>query len=246
MANDLITGVSEGGGLISDSIRSLLAMPDAEGKMAVLEKMITLYREEQDRQAKADFDKHFAELRKALQPVQKAKENTFLKSKYATLDALQTACDETIFSHGFSYSWREEALDSGSGKRIWLDISGYGHTKSNYFDAPHLETIKNREGKDVTNPIQAAGIASSYGQRYTFKAGFGIVTIDEDMDGEYRTVKIDEALQAEMDSISNAADTESLVKIYQGIYNKYKTDHDKQKMIIGVYTERKAQLVKGE
>ena len=153
----------------------------ASGNIEVLERYIALRKSEEERQARLAFEEHFAMLRADLRPVIKQKENTFLRAKYAPLEVLQDACDSTIAKHGFFYTWREEAIEGG--KRIWMDISGYGHTRSNYFDTPDLEPLKSNEGKAVTNILQARGIQSTYGQRYTFKAGFGIVIAGEDMDG---------------------------------------------------------------
>jgi len=240
MANDLIKGVSEVMPTNAEDgfIATVLSMPDGDKKVELLDKLLTMRETERARMAKMLFDTHFAELRADLLPVVKAKENSFLKSKYAPLADLQTACDPVIFKHGFSYSWREEALKEG--KRVHLDISGYGHTKSNYFDSPQIP------GTNATNAIQAAGIMSSYGQRYTFKAGFGIVTIDEDTDGEYRSVKIDDDLQYYINSLMEAKDTESLMAIYQEGFNKYKADSDKKRIIIGAYTEAKQKIIKGE
>jgi hypothetical protein len=154
----------------------------ASGNIEVLERYIALRKSEEERQARIVFEEHFAQLRADLRPVVKQKENTFLKSKYAPLEVLQDACDAMIAKHGFFYTWREEAIEGG--KRIWMDISGYGHTRSNYFDTPDLEVLRSNEGKAVTNILQARGIQSTYGQRYTFKAGFGIVIAGEDTDGE--------------------------------------------------------------
>jgi hypothetical protein len=153
----------------------------ASGNIEVLERYIALRKSEEERQARIIFEEHFAKFRADLKPVLKQKENTFLRSKYAPLEVLQDACDPTIAKYGFFYTWREEAIEGG--KRIWMDISGYGHTRSNYFDTPDLEPLKSNEGKAVTNILQARGIQSTYGQRYTFKAGFGIVIAGEDMDG---------------------------------------------------------------
>jgi hypothetical protein len=152
------------------------------GNIEVLERFIALRKSEEERQARIAFEERFAKLRAELRPVIKAKENTFLRSKYAPLESLQAMCDDTIFKHGFAYTWREEAIEGG--KRIWMDITGYGHTKSNYFDTPDLEPLKSNEGKAVQNVLQARGIQSTYGQRYTFKAGFGIVIAGEDTDGD--------------------------------------------------------------
>lgn len=193
------------------------------GNIEVLERYIALRKSEEERQARILFEEHFAQLRADLKPVIKRKENTFLKSKYAPLEMLQDACDEMIAKHGFFYTWREEAIENG--KRIWMDISGYGHTRSNYFDTPDLEPLKSNEGKQVTNILQARGIQSTYGQRYTFKAGFGIVIAGEDTDGE----RLDEgSLEMDLrDYIKSGRLTPEAIKIIETELNKAEPDLSK-------------------
>lgn len=180
------------------------------GNIEVLERYIALRKSEEERQARLVFEENFAKLRADLKPVIKTKENTFLNTKYAPLDVLQEACDPVIIKHGFFYTWREEAIPGG--KRVWMDISGYGYTKSNYFDTPELEVLVSREGKKVTNVLQARGIQSSYGQRYTFKAGFGIVLKGEDADGNVGA--IEEEAAPFIEQIKKSTTVDDLGKTY--------------------------------
>ena len=150
----------------------------ASGNIEVLERYIALRKSEEERQARIDFEKHFAQMQSSLPAVVKHKDNGGTKSKYAPIEDIQTAWDPTIRSHGFSYSWREEIVPDFKGKRIILDITGYGHTKSNYFDSPQID------GNSAQNAIQVAGAMSTYGRRYTFIAGFGGKVEGEDSDGQ--------------------------------------------------------------
>lgn len=223
----------------SDALMAqVINQPDSENKLAILEKLIDLRNREIDRQAKLDFDSHFSDLRKALEPVKRNKLNDFLKSKYATLDEMQDVCDPIIHEHGFSYSWREEPSDGG--KIVTMDITGYGHTRSNSFFCPEMPPITSRDGKQVTNILQVQGIMSSYGQRYTFKAGFGIRTKDADTDGQM--VEIDEAMDSYRENIENAVDEIELKSAYQEAYQYCKGDKDKKALVIGWYNMAKAKL----
>ena len=156
----------------------LLAMVLEKGNIEVLERFIALREREQERQAHLAFDEHFALLQADLQPVVKskiAKNGDKKMYAYAPLDALQTACNPVIFKHGFSYTWREEALEEKA-KRTILIISGWGWSRETSFDSPLIT------GTNVQNAIQVAGAQSTYGRRYTFVAGFGIVLEGEDSD----------------------------------------------------------------
>lgn len=209
------------------------------GNIEVLERYIALRKSEEERQAKLAFEEHFSKLRSELRPVVKQKENTFLKTKYAPLDVLQEACDPIILKHGFFYTWREEAINGG--KRVWMDISGYGHTKSNYFDTPDLETIKNREGKDVTNVLQARGIQSTYGQRYTFKAGFGIVLAGEDTDGSFTLTEVETA-EPYKALITAAQTKQDLVNVFGRIWKETADNKHVQKLVQAAYEARKREI----
>src|SRR5512142_300006 len=162
----------------------LLEMVLEKGNIDVLERYIALRASEAERQSRILFEENFAKMRAELPAVVKNKEGAQGKYKYSPLESLQRLCDPIIFAHGFTYSWREEALDKGEGKRIWIDIVGYGHTKSNYFDAPQIDPVTSRDGAEVQNLIQVRGVMSTYGRRYTFVAGFGIIIEGEDSDGQ--------------------------------------------------------------
>jgi hypothetical protein len=148
----------------------------ASGNIEVLERYIALRKSEEERQARIVFEEHFAKMQAALPVVTKRKENGGSKSKYAPIEDIQAQWDPIIRDHGFSYSWREEVVPEFDGKRILLDIMGYGHTKTNYFDSPRID------GNSAQNKIQVAGAMSTYGRRYTFVSGMGGRVEGEDSD----------------------------------------------------------------
>lgn len=214
------------------------------GNIEVLERFIALRKSEQERQSRLDFEAHFALMRRELPVIRKTKEVKIRGTKaysYEPIERIQAECDPIIFRHGFSYSWREEAIQSG--KRVWLDITGYGYTRSNYFDVPPLNPIQSRDGNQVTNAVQMAGAMSTYGRRYTFISGFGLIVEGEDSDGVVLT--IDSELQADLDRIKAATSTESIMAAYQAAYGKYKDDPNKQRLIIGEYNLAKQAVIKG-
>jgi hypothetical protein len=147
---------------------------------SVIERLVDLMNKQEDRRAKQEFDLHFAAMQAELPIITKRKEaknQSEVMYVYAPLEVLQRACNPIISRHGFSYSWREEAIE-GKSKRTILAIRGYGHVQENYFDAPEIS------GTSRMNPIQVAGAMSSYGRRYTFIAGFGLTVEGEDLDGQ--------------------------------------------------------------
>ena len=143
------------------------------GNVDALERIIALKNAEEERNSRIEFERRFAEMQKAFTPIKKMKQGHGYK--YAPLDALQRAYGPIIAQYGFSYRWDEEAKEGG--KESILYITGYGHTRSNRFMVPQLE------GNKAQNAVQVAGAMSTYGQRYTFVAGFGIPIEGEDIDG---------------------------------------------------------------
>jgi hypothetical protein len=164
---------------------ALLSTVLASGNIEVLERYIALRKSEEERQARIAFEEAFSRMRRELPSIAKKKAVSIRGNhaySYAPVEEIQRLCDPIIYKHGFSYSWREDAIDAG--KRVFLDIFGYGHTKTNSFDVPVLGQITSRDGNQVTNAVQAAGAMSTYGRRYTFISGFGIIVEGEDADGQ--------------------------------------------------------------
>lgn len=219
-----------------DFIATVLSQPDSAEKVQLLRELIAMQNAERKRICKENFDRHFAELRKALKHVTKNKINTGLKTPYASLDWLQDQCDDTIFGHGFTYSWDEEALAEGR-KCIVMYIYGYGYTKPIRWEAPAYS------GNKGTNALQDAGIQSTYGERYTFKSGFGIVIKGEDTDGA--VVEIDEAIEAIFTKIANAKTDEELMNIYKIAAEQYKDKENTKMLIYGKCQDRRRQLREG-
>ncbi len=215
------------------------------GNIEVLERFLAAREKERERQARLEFEQHFALMRRELPIIRKTKDVKIRGTKaysYEPIERLQSACDAIIFHHGFTYSWREEAI--AIGKRIWLDITGYGYTRSNYFDVPPLNPINSRDGNQVTNAVQMAGAMSTYGRRYTFVSGFGLIIEGEDQDAN--VITIDDELQAALDSIREAKTTDGIMSAYKAAYAKYERDPNKQRLVIGEYNLAKQAMIKGQ
>lgn len=204
------------------------------GNIEILERFIALRAKEEERQARIAFEQAFTRMQSELPAVVKMKDNGGTKSKYAPIEAIQRQCDPIIHSHGFSYSWREEAITEG--KRVWLDISGYGHTKSSFFDCPKIQ------GNNAQNAIQIAGAMSTYGRRYTFVSGFGIVVEGEDNDGHYTVAEFGEYIDV-LQPLYDAKDPKELLAAVNIVREKIDpTDKKAKDMCNKVYTQRRKEM----
>ena len=160
---------------VDNGMGSLLQMAISQDiDVDKLEKLIELKNREDALVCKKEFDLHFSEMQREFEPVKKTKDGH--NYKYAPLPVLQKRFNPIITKHGFSYKWREEAIEGGA-KRVRLIITGWGHTdEESFFDVPIMT------GTSAQNTVQVAGSRSTYGMRYSFKIGFGISEEGEDDD----------------------------------------------------------------
>ena len=200
-----------------------------------LEKLIELKNREEERRCKQDFDFHFAEMQKEFKPVEKSKDG--YNFKYAPLELLQKEYGGIISKHGFSYRWREEKLEEGW-KRIVLIISGWGYTDdSTYFDSPKLEQNKQQ------NAIQALAAATTYGKRYTFMSGFGLIVEDEDNDAENLTFEDGIQYSNEVNEIRQCTTMEELKEAFVLVYKN--ADKDGKAILSREKDKKKKELNNG-
>jgi len=213
-------------------IERALAHPDAAAMVTVIEKLIAMKNAEEDRNARLDFERHFSELRRALPIIKKTKQVSTRSGRrmyeYAPLEEIQEACDKIIADHGFAYAWRTEPVEGAI--RVWFDLFGYGHTRSNFNDIPTLKPITSREGEAVTNDAQATRGTIAYGKRGSMVDGLGLRIEGEDADGR---VEIDEAVEAIFTKIANAKTDDELMSIWQIAAEQYKDKENTRMLIYG-------------
>ena len=202
-----------------------------------LERLIELKNRQEEREAKREFDEHFAKMQAKLPIITKSKpvcdDNGDVVYKYAPIDAIQKQCDPIISEHGFSYRWREEMIETG--KRIILRISGYGHDEDTTFDVPPVQSNK------WSNAVQAMGSMSTYGHRYTFVAGFGLTVEGEDDDGrEDITLVLDNA--EEFKALRECKTPEALLEVGAAIIKPVPKNSPKRKILEAEYRRLKEEL----
>jgi hypothetical protein len=191
---------------------------DKPNGVEIIRDLIAMKNAEEDRSAKHNFDLHFTEMQADFVAVYRSKQG--YGYKYAPIEDLQEAYGPTIAKHGFSYRWREEAV--ATGKRVILVISGYGHFEETYIDIPTLEKTKQM------NSVQAVGGMSTYGRRYTFIAGFGVIIKDEDDDAKNAEGKPETAADKEFNNILTYALKEKI-----GVYkNTWDTSDESEKRTV--------------
>ena len=227
---------------INEMLASVANQPNAVDRVAVLERLMAIKEHTEERQSRLAFETAFAKMRAQLPAIKKTKEVKTYGGKhmydYAPLDEIQRTCDPILQSHGFSYSWREEAIEGG--KRIYFDLFGYGHTKSNFFDAPLLGAQTSNEGKEVTNAVQAARKTSSYAKRNSMVDGLGLIIEDEDDDANLDLT--DDELKKTLADIESAASIDDLLTANKKAMAKYNNSPNEITFILGTYAQARKRL----
>jgi hypothetical protein len=226
-----------------DIIAQVSAMPpDSGDRVALMERLIKMKYDDEDRTAEKDFHAHFAKMRAELPSIKKSKEVKRAGGghmyNYAPLEEIQKACDPILQSHDFSYSWREEAIEGG--KRVWFDLFGYGHTKANCFDAPLLGAKQSNSGGEIVNAVQGARMTSSYAKRNSMVDGLGLIIEDEDEDGA--SIEIDAELQTALEKMRKADNLDTLMDVYKIAYTRYEKETNFLKLVVGEYNLDKMAL----
>ena len=204
------------------------------GSVESLERFIALKEREEARNNKLAFDMFFSQMQADFRAVARSKKA--YGYNYAPLEALQRSYNPVIFKHGFSYSWDEEAIEGG--KRCTMTISGHGSSRANSFDIPQLDAIVSREGKVKQNAVQVAGAMSTYGRRYSFISGFGVIIDDEDHDAVVQVEPTD--VTDRIQRLKACKDLKELMKAWTEIYPTVTGDA----RAIGILSAVKDQLKK--
>ena len=200
-----------------------------------LERVIALQLEMETRESKMLFDIHFSEMQKDFKPVQRTKKG--YSNSYAPLEDLQKQYSPVISKHGFSYRWKESTIETG--KRVTLIITGYGYTDSGTtFDVPKLEKT------NQMNSIQVLASMSSYGKRYTFTSGFGIIIEDEDTDGNL-TFDDGVTYAEQVGWINSCKTKDDLVKTWKEVWHGLGNDKVGKEILTIVYNKQKKAVTDG-
>lgn len=146
-----------------------------------MEKLLAMRRELRAEWATAEYDKAMAAFQMECPVIKKSQEGGKTNSgvvayKYAPLDVIVNQTKELIGKHGFSYStktWTE-----GDRVKVTVFVRHIaGHMESSTMEVP-LGTKTN-----VMSAPQVVAAATTFAKRYAFCNAFGILTGDEDNDG---------------------------------------------------------------
>ena len=164
--------------LTAVNMNALLAKAVEQGSaMEVIKELRLMESEIQKRRAKAAFDESMAAFQAECPVIKKTKDGAKQAYKYAPLDDILAQTRGLIQAHGFSFSMTSE-IDAGWVKAICKVTHRLGHSEISEFKVP----IDSRN--PMMNDPQRYGGSMTFAKRYAFCNIFGILTADEDRDGE--------------------------------------------------------------
>lgn len=155
-----------------------------------LEKLILLQNDAEDRQAKKSFNRDLSEMLSKIPVIVKAGVNEFQGTKFARLEDIVEKTRPILHAYGFAITYKQsqEMLPSAqNGIFCMMTVTCVlkhrdGHEESNEMILP-IATIKGQ------TPIQAMGMGSTYGRRYTLMQALNIAVSGDDSDGFAVNVK---------------------------------------------------------
>ena len=160
-----------------------------------LEKLIDLQNNAEDRQAKKEFNRNLSEMLSKIPVIAKAGVNKFNGTKFAKLEDIVEITRPILHDYGFSVTYKQsqEMIPNASTdpNSIFCMMTVTcvlkhkdGHEESNEIQLP-IATIKGQ------TPIQAMGMGSTYGRRYTLMQALNIAVAEDDQDGFAVNAKIE-------------------------------------------------------
>lgn len=160
-----------------------------------LEKLIMLQNDAEDRQAKKSFNLNLSEMLAEIPVIAKTGKNTFNGTKFAKLEDIVETTRPILHKYGFSVTYKQtqemipNAKTDPNSIFCMMTVTCFlkhrdGHEESNEIQLP-IATIKGQ------TPIQAMGMGSTYGRRYTLMQALNIAVAEDDQDGFAVNAKVE-------------------------------------------------------
>ena len=222
-----------------DGDNALMAVAAQTGNIEVMERMRDMVERKQDRDAQKEFDKKFAKMQAEFTIMEKDSEAYDANKQqhlynFASLGALQQHFNPAIHKNGFSYQWEEETIESG--KRVTIIISGHGAKRMNSFEIPKMPATQRQTA------VQAVAGMSTFGQRYTFVAGFALPIKEPDNDGSDATGA---KYANEVLDIQSCGSDEELHATWKRIHLLVSTDTAGLRYLTGIKDEKRKEFYSG-
>lgn len=172
--------------LIADAMR-VEGLTLAE-RLQLIDKVEAIYRERQEAAAERAFYAALSAFQRECPVIKKKKavynkDRTTIRYYYAPLGDIVKQVGPLLAKHGLSYDFSDAEVvpfeEKAGGPFLKLTTNVH-HSAGHSRGFPFLALI---EDNDFMNPTQQAGSSNMYAKRYGFCNAFGILTAEDDLDG---------------------------------------------------------------
>lgn len=182
----------------------------------VLEKLIQLQNDAEDRHAKKSFNLNLSDMLSEIPVIAKTGVNTFNHTRFAKLEDIVEITRPILHKYGFSVTYKQSQEMIPNAKTepnsifCMMTVTCVlkhrdGHEESNEIMLP-VATIKGQ------TPIQAMGMGSTYGRRYTLMQALNIAVAEDDQDGFALNAKV----EASKVALSDARLEKAIAQVNEG------------------------------
>lgn len=178
------------------NIQALIAQAlEQKTPIETLERLLAMRNQLKSEWAKEQYDRAMAQFQSECPIIKKTKEGGKTNSGqvayyYAPLEEIVRQTKEAIGKNGLSYSIKSETLPEGVSVTVFVKHQA-GHSESSNITIP-LGTKT-----QVMSAPQVVAAAITFASRYAFKNAFGIMTGDDDIDGQTDKIKTPSANSSE-------------------------------------------------
>jgi hypothetical protein len=170
-----------------------------------------------------------------VKPVKRSADNPFFKSKYASLEDIQSQIREPLAKAGLVVTQANEFNESGTfvSTKVWHVASGECLTSA----FPVI--AKNQTAQEY-------GSAVSYAKRYSLTGLLNLIIVDEDDDGAKAsgTIKSTNSLTAMQYDAMVKFISEGKIKEVEAGLKKYTLTPEQTKLLTAMINQKKAELIK--
>lgn len=181
-----------------------------------LEKLIQLQNDAEDRQAKKSFNLNLSDMLSEIPVIAKTGLNKFQGTTFAKLEDIVETTRPILHKYGFSVTYKQaqemipNAKTEPNSIFCMMTVTCVlkhrdGHEESNEIMLP-VATIKGQ------TPIQAMGMGSTYGRRYTLMQALNIAVAEDDQDGFALNAKV----EASKVALSDARLEKAIAQVNEG------------------------------
>lgn len=224
---------SDEASMLMSMIEKIALSPDADKKVAVIEKMLDMQERVLDRNAKQAFAADFAAMQAELPEIEERGKLIVAKSKddkpaastpYATFEDINRAVKPIMEKFGFGIIFKLKQEGTEKIRIQGILTHKQGHSEETEIPLPYDST-------GSKNAVQAVGSTVSYGKRYVLCALLNITTRGMDDDGKAGGDAVAEGvIQFQADAIKEvlmacSEETRDWFMKQYGAYNKVPRDH---------------------